>query len=98
MLPNHFPPDALFISWGGFQVGAFGRFAVGALIMIMLLLLARASRPARARALVRRLLTALRRTSLRLSRPLPEVPSARETSTRPRTSLPKVAGGSHAPR
>jgi hypothetical protein len=40
MPDDPFPKDALFIKWGRFQAGAFGRLAIIALITILLLAIA----------------------------------------------------------
>ncbi len=38
MTPEQLPPDALFIRWGHFQAGAFGRLAIVVLACIVLAL------------------------------------------------------------
>lgn len=35
MIPDH-PPEAIFIRWGNFQIGAFGKLGVGAVLLLAL--------------------------------------------------------------
>jgi hypothetical protein len=43
MIPENQPPDALYIRWGKFQAGAFGRPAIVALALIVAAFLLRAA-------------------------------------------------------
>jgi hypothetical protein len=36
MTPEHLPPDAIFIRWGKFEAGAFGRPAIVAFIVLVM--------------------------------------------------------------